>query len=73
MEDFDLDARLWVKLRLAPMCPWVGVVSFAFVEPPDIQARLCSQLTAPASLLCLDRVCLMSVFMLLACATASAK
>ena len=39
VEDFDLDAKLWIKLRLAPMCPWIGVVSLAFVEQPRIQAR----------------------------------
>lgn len=37
VEDFDLDARTWIKLRLAPMCPWVGVISLAFVEAPRIQ------------------------------------
>ena len=39
VEDFDLDARIWIKLRLAPMCPWIGVVSLAFVEQPRIQVR----------------------------------
>lgn len=40
VEDFDLDARMWIKLRLAPMCPWIGVVSVAFVEQPGIQVQL---------------------------------
>ena len=40
VEDFDLDARMWIKLRLAPMCPWIGVVSVAFVEQPRIQVQL---------------------------------
>jgi hypothetical protein len=39
VEDFDLDARIWIKLRLAPMCPWIGVISLAFVEQPRIQVR----------------------------------
>lgn len=40
VEDFDLDARMWIKLRLAPMCPWIGVISVAFVEQPRIQVQL---------------------------------
>jgi hypothetical protein len=40
VEDFDLDARMWIKVRLAPMCPWVGVISVAFVEQPRIQVQL---------------------------------
>jgi hypothetical protein len=40
VEDFDLDARMWIKLRLAPMCPWIGVISLAFVEQPRIQVCL---------------------------------
>lgn len=40
VEDFDLDARMWIKVRLAPMCPWIGVISVAFVEQPRIQVQL---------------------------------
>lgn len=39
VEDFDLDSRLWIKARLAPMCPYVGTISLAFVDPPKIQVR----------------------------------
>ena len=55
VEDFDLDARTWIKLRLAPMCPWIGVVSFAFVEQPRIQVRAIFALSATHT--CIVCVC----------------
>ena len=40
VEDFDVDGRMWIKARLAPMCPYVGTISVAFVSPPKIQVAL---------------------------------
>lgn len=31
---------MWLKIRLAPMCPWFGMVSLAFVGPPTIKVQL---------------------------------
>lgn len=31
---------MWLKIRLAPMCPWFGTVSLAFVGPPTIKVQL---------------------------------
>ena len=31
---------MWIKLRLAPMCPYIGSISLAFVEPPIIKVQL---------------------------------
>ena len=40
VSDLDLECKLWIKLRLAPMCPWVGTLSLAFVGPPTIKVQL---------------------------------
>lgn len=40
VSDLDLECRLWLKLRLAPMCPYVGTLSLAFVGPPTIKVQL---------------------------------
>jgi len=40
VSDLDLECTTWVKLRLAPMCPWVGTVSLAFAGPPTIKVQL---------------------------------
>ncbi|GAV88918.1 C2 domain-containing protein/DUF2404 domain-containing protein [Cephalotus follicularis] len=40
VRDFDIDGELWVKLRLIPMEPWVGAVSWAFVSLPKIKFEL---------------------------------
>ncbi|KAE9445678.1 hypothetical protein C3L33_22424, partial [Rhododendron williamsianum] len=40
VRDFDIDGELWVKLRLIPSEPWVGVVSWAFVSLPKIKFEL---------------------------------
>lgn len=40
VSDLDLECRLWVKLRLAPMCPYIGTMSMAFVGPPTIKVQL---------------------------------
>jgi len=40
VSDLDLECRLWLKLRLAPMCPYVGTLSLAFVGPPIIKVQL---------------------------------
>ncbi|KAL2938937.1 Uncharacterized protein RDABS01_022386 [Bienertia sinuspersici] len=40
VRDFDIDGELWVKLRLIPTEPWVGAVSWAFVDLPKITFEL---------------------------------
>ena len=40
VSDLDLECKLWLKLRLAPMCPYVGTLSMAFVGPPTIKLQL---------------------------------
>lgn len=31
---------MWLKLRLAPMCPWIGTISLAFVGRPNVKVQL---------------------------------
>lgn len=40
VSDLDLECALWLKLRLAPMCPWIGTISLAFVGPPAVKVQL---------------------------------
>ena len=40
VSDLDLECKLWLKLRLAPMCPYIGTLSMAFVGPPTIKVQL---------------------------------
>ncbi|XP_057527190.1 tricalbin-3-like [Amaranthus tricolor] len=40
VRDFDIDGELWVKLRLIPTEPWIGAVSWAFVDLPKIVFEL---------------------------------
>lgn len=40
VSDLDLECKLWLKLRLAPMSPYVGTMSMAFVGPPTIKLQL---------------------------------
>jgi hypothetical protein len=40
VSDLDLECKLWLKLRLAPMCPYIGTLSMAFVGPPTIKLQL---------------------------------
>ncbi|KAK9809249.1 hypothetical protein WJX72_012084 [[Myrmecia] bisecta] len=40
VSDLDLECTLWIKLRLAPMTPFVGTVSLAFVGRPIIKLQL---------------------------------
>ena len=40
VSDLDLECKMWLKIRLAPMCPWFGTVSLAFVGPPTIKVQL---------------------------------
>jgi len=40
VSELDLECKLWIKLRLAPMCPYVGTLSMAFVGPPTIKVQL---------------------------------
>ena len=40
VSDLDLECKMWIKLRLAPMCPYIGSISLAFVEPPIIKVQL---------------------------------
>ena len=38
--DFDVDAQMWLKVRLAPLVPYVGTISAAFVREPNIRVEL---------------------------------
>ena len=40
VSDLDLECKLWLKIRLAPMCPYFGTISLAFVGAPIIKAQL---------------------------------
>lgn len=40
VSDLDIECRLWVKIRLAPLSPYLGTVSLAFVGPPNIKVQL---------------------------------
>ena len=40
VSDLDLECKMWIKLRLAPMCPYIGSLSLAFVGPPIIKVQL---------------------------------
>ena len=40
MSDLDLECKLWLKIRLAPMCPYFGTISLAFVGSPTIKVQL---------------------------------
>jgi hypothetical protein len=33
--DLDLESKLWLKIRLAPMCPWIGTLGLGFVGAPS--------------------------------------
>ena len=40
VSDLDLECKLWIKLCLAPMTPYIGTISLAFVGPPTIKVQL---------------------------------
>lgn len=40
VSDLDLECRMWIKVRLAPMCPWIGTLNLAFVGLPTIKVQL---------------------------------
>ena len=40
VSDLDLECQLWLKIRLAPMTPYFGTVSLAFVGAPTIKVQL---------------------------------
>eukprot|EP00210_Caulerpa_lentillifera_P007763 g7408.t1 len=40
VSDLDLECQLWLKIRLAPLTPYLGTISFAFVGPPSIKVQL---------------------------------
>ena len=40
VSDLDLECKMWMKLRLAPMPPYVGTLSLAFVGQPDVKVQL---------------------------------
>ncbi len=40
VSDLDLECKMWIKIRLAPMCPWIGTLSLAFVGPPTVRVQL---------------------------------
>jgi hypothetical protein len=40
ISDLDMECKLWIKLRLAPICPWLGTISLAFVGAPNVKVQL---------------------------------
>jgi hypothetical protein len=58
VSELDLECKMWIKLRLAPMCPYVGTLSLAFVGPPTIKVQL-----APYSRVRLMRIPLLQPFL----------
>mmetsp|Transcript_14128 Transcript_14128/g.36259 ORF Transcript_14128/g.36259 Transcript_14128/m.36259 type:complete len:909 (-) Transcript_14128:219-2945(-) len=40
VSSLDFQGKLWIKLRLAPICPWIGTIFLAFVGAPRIQVQL---------------------------------
>lgn len=40
VSDLDLECKLWIKVRLAPMAPHIGTIALAFVGPPNIKVQL---------------------------------
>lgn len=40
VSDLDLECKMWIKLRLAPMCPYIGSISLAFVGAPNVRVQL---------------------------------
>ena len=40
VSDLDLECTLWLKVRLAPLIPYIGNISLAFVAPPNMQVQL---------------------------------
>lgn len=40
ISDLDMECKLWIKLRLAPICPWLGTISLAFVGAPNVKVRV---------------------------------
>lgn len=42
VSDLDLECKMWIKLRLAPMCPYIGTLSLAFVGQPTVKVQLSS-------------------------------
>lgn len=40
VSDLDLECQLWLKIRLAPMTPYFGTISLAFVGAPTIKVQL---------------------------------
>jgi hypothetical protein len=58
VSDLDIECRLWIKLRLAPMCPWIGAISLAFVGPPNVRVQL-----SPYNRLRLMRVPVLQTFL----------
>ena len=40
VQNLDVDAEMWVKLRLTPRKPYVGTLSIAFVRLPTIKLML---------------------------------
>ena len=40
VSDLDLECKMWLKLRLAPLPPYIGAVSLGFLSPPMIKVQL---------------------------------
>lgn len=40
VSDLDVEGQMWIKLRLAPVCPWIGTLNLGFVGPPKIRVQL---------------------------------
>jgi Ca2+-dependent lipid-binding protein len=40
VSNLDFQGKLWIKLRLAPICPWIGTIFLAFLGAPRIQVGI---------------------------------
>ncbi|CAI5950417.1 unnamed protein product [Closterium sp. NIES-64] len=40
VRNFDVDAEVWVRLKLIPVEPWVGALTWAFVSMPKVKLTL---------------------------------
>ena len=58
VSELDLECKLWIKLRLAPLPPHVGTISLAFVGQPTVRVQL-----APYNRVRLMRIPILQVLM----------
>ena len=38
--DFDVAGQMWLRVRLAPLMPYISNLTFAFVAPPSVTIQL---------------------------------